>query len=102
MLAHVRLGNVLGREVLHVGVRLLCLLAIAVETNEAELGTTDQSWRNVGYANLLAVEIGAEVKAELIHKGLGGAVDVAATVRVRASDRSNVDNVALHVHVSLL
>ena len=63
LLAHVRLGNVLGREVLHVGVRLLCLLAIAVETNEAELGTTDQSWRNVGYANLLAVEIGAELLA---------------------------------------
>ncbi len=40
------------------------------------------------------MQIGAQIKAELTHKGLGGAVDVAAKIRPVAGNGADIDNVA--------
>src|SRR3984957_13549645 len=87
-----RLGDVVGGHRLHARVDVVRLGPVAAEPDEREL--------RVGHAGLDAadpdpgaVQVAAQVQAELVDEGLGAAVHVPARVRVAARHRAEVDHV---------
>jgi hypothetical protein len=89
-----RLGDVLGAERLHAVIHGARALLIAVEPHGRELGASGHAGLDAGDAHAGAVQVAAQVQAELVHERLAGAVDVAAGVRIAAGDRADVDDVA--------
>src|ERR1700683_1517308 len=83
--------DVVGGQRLGPGVHAAGPLAVA-EAHVGELGAADQARFDAGHPDSGAVQVGAEVEAELVHEGLGRAVDVAARIRVGAGDRAEVDD----------
>src|ERR1700733_10341427 len=82
--------DVVGGQRLDTGVDGPGPLAVAAEAHLRELGAAGQPRLDARYPDSGAVQIGAQVQAELVHERLGRAVDVAAGVRVGAGDRAEV------------
>jgi hypothetical protein len=86
-------GDVVGGQRLGSGVDGRGPLAVAAEAHLREFGAPGQARFDTGHPDSGAVQVGAQVQAELVHERLGRAVDVAARVRVGAGDRAEVDHV---------
>src|SRR5580658_1909703 len=84
-------GDVVGGQRLGSGVDGAGLRTVAAEAHLRELGAAGQPGFDAGHPDSGAVQVGAQVEAELVHERLGRAVDVAARVGVGAGDRSEVD-----------
>ena len=88
-----RLGDVRRPQWLHARVDGVRLALVAAEPHRGELGLA-HAGLDGGDAHARAVQVAAQVEAELVHEGLGGAVDVPSRIRVGAGDRAEVDHVA--------
>ena len=87
-------GDVFGRERLHAFVNGGGARLVALKAHLRKLGAAAQAGFDIAHAHAAAVQIGAQVQAELVHKGFSGAVNIAAGIGVAAGNRADVDDVA--------
>ncbi|CAG9212308.1 hypothetical protein PSAB6_30253 [Paraburkholderia sabiae] len=87
-----RIGDVFGRERLDVLIDVRSLLVVAAETHVRKLGAPAQPRLDVRHADGRAVQIRAQVQAELAHERLGRAVHVAARIRPRGRYRAQIEH----------
>src|SRR6266851_9270762 len=88
-----RRGNVVRRQRLHSGIDRGRLVLVAAETNLGELRTAAYPGLDTGHADACAVQVASQIEAELVHERLGGAVYVAARIRIGTGSRSEIDHV---------
>ena len=72
-----RFGNIFRRQGVSVFIGLFGFCVITFKTHIRELRTAYQSRFDIGHANSGTVKVGAQIQAELPHKGFGGAIDIA-------------------------
>ena len=68
----------LGGQRVGPGIDARRLGLVAAEADAGELGAADQAGLDIGHPHLGAMQVGAQVVAELADEGLGRAIDVAA------------------------
>ena len=88
-----RLGDVVGGHRLHARVDVVRLALVTGEPDQGELRVR-HAGLDAGDAHAGAVQVAAEVEAELVHERLRAAVHVPARVGVGARHRAEVDHVA--------
>ena len=88
-----RLGDVVGGQRLHARVDGVRLLLVAAEPDQGEL-RVGHARLDAGDPDAGAVQVAAQVQAELVDERLRAAVHVPARVRVGARHRAEVDHVA--------